>query len=80
MEEGREITMVGSEENNYGGKTATFVENDSIEIPISFSPKLPNPGSFSISCVVGKVAIKRGICDLGTSVSIMPYSLFHKLH
>ena len=24
--------------------------------------------------------IKRGLCDLGASVSIMPYSLFHKLH
>ena len=24
--------------------------------------------------------IERGICDLGAGVSIMPYSLFHKLH
>jgi len=46
MEEGREITMVGSKENNYGGKTATFMENDSTEIPTIFSPKFPNPGSF----------------------------------
>ena len=29
-EEGREIAMAGSKESNYGGKTATFVENDSI--------------------------------------------------
>ena len=35
-EEGREITMAGSKESNYGGKTATFVENDSIQIPTIF--------------------------------------------
>ena len=26
------------------------------------------------------VEIERGLCDLGASVSIIPYSLFHKLH
>jgi len=36
MEEGREITMASSKENSYGGKTATFGENDSIEIPTIF--------------------------------------------
>ena len=79
-EEGREITMADSKESNYGGKTVTFVENDSIQIPIIFSPKLSDPGSFSILCIIGKVEIKRGLCDLSASVSIMPYSLFHKLH
>ena len=43
-------------------------------------PKLPDPGCFSIPYVVEKVEIERGLCDLGASVSIMPYSLFHKLH
>jgi len=74
IEEGTEITMVGSK------VTATFVEDDSIKIPIIFLPKLPDPGSFSIPCIVGKVRIERGVCDLGVSVSIMPYSLFHRLH
>jgi len=40
IEEGREITMAGSKE------TATFVEDDSIEIPTIFPPKLPDLGSF----------------------------------
>ena len=79
-EEGREITMADSKESNYGGKTVTFVENDSIQIRTIFRPKLPDPGSFSIPCVVGKVEIERGLCDLGASVIIMPYSLFHNLH
>jgi len=79
-EEGREITMAGSKESNYSSKTATFVENDSIQIPTIFPPKLLDLGSFSIPCIVGKVEIERGLCDLGTSVSIMPYSFFYKLY
>jgi len=79
-EEGREITMAGSKKSNYGGKTPTFVENDSIQIPTIFSHKLPDLGSFSIPWVVVRVEIERGPCDLGASVSIMSYSLFHKLH
>ena len=74
MEEGREITMEGSKE------IATFKEDDSTEIPTIFPHTFPDPTSLSILCVVGKVEIERGLCDLGASVSIMPYSLFHKLH
>jgi len=42
-------------------------------------PKLKDPGSFSISCVIGDVMIDRALCDLGASVSVMPYSIFCKL-
>ena len=80
MKEGREIIMAGSKERNNGCKIATLVENDTMEIPTVFPPKLSDPGSFSIPCIVGKVEIKRALCDLGASISIMPYSLFHKLH
>ena len=37
-EEGREITMAGSKESNNGGKTTTFMENDTVEIPTIFPP------------------------------------------
>ena len=56
------------------------MEDDSIEIPTIFPPKFPDLGSLFIPCIVGKVGIERGLCDLGASVSIMPYSLFHRLH
>ncbi|XP_074293502.1 uncharacterized protein LOC141620563 [Silene latifolia] len=41
--------------------------------------KLEDPGSFSISCSIQGVAIKRALCDLGASVSLMPLSIFKKL-
>jgi len=36
IEGGREIIMVESRERNDGGKAMTFVENESLEIPIIF--------------------------------------------
>jgi len=72
--------MAGSKERNNGGKTTTCEENDTVEFSIIFPPKLPDPGSFSISYIVGKMEVERAVCDLGVSVSIMPYSLFDKLH
>ncbi|XP_074298320.1 uncharacterized protein LOC141629175 [Silene latifolia] len=41
--------------------------------------KLEDPGSFSISCSIQGVAIKRALCDLGASVSLVPFSIFKKL-
>ncbi|XP_074301495.1 uncharacterized protein LOC141632889 [Silene latifolia] len=63
------------------GETATvaFMEESSSLISGKSPPKLKDPGSFSISCVIGDVVINRALCDLGASVSVMPYSIFSKL-
>ncbi|CAM8902092.1 unnamed protein product [Rhodiola kirilowii] len=42
-------------------------------------PKLQDSGSFSIPCDIGGFPVCRALCDLGASVSIMPYSLYAKL-
>ena len=41
--------------------------------------KLKDPGSFSIPCTIGNVSIDRTLCDLGSSVSLMPYTIFKRL-
>jgi len=74
------VIMTESKERNYGGKPIAFIEYDSFEIPTVFPPKLPNLGRFTIPCVIGQVKIERALCDLSTSVSSTPYSMFHKLH
>ncbi|CAM8941098.1 unnamed protein product [Rhodiola kirilowii] len=43
-------------------------------------PKLEDPGSFSVSCYINEVKIERAMCDLGASISLMPYSLCKKLN
>ncbi|CAM8908030.1 unnamed protein product [Rhodiola kirilowii] len=39
-----------------------------------------DPGSFSISCFINDIKIERAMCDLGASISLMPYSLCKKLN
>ena len=41
--------------------------------------KLGDPGSFSIPVTVGNLSIDRALCDLGASVSLMPYSVYKRL-
>jgi len=71
------VSMGESKEKNDRDKPMTFREKGSFKIPNVFPPKLPNLGSFSIPCVVGKVKIDRALCDLSASVSLIP-SLFTK--
>ncbi|XP_021739191.1 uncharacterized protein LOC110705299 [Chenopodium quinoa] len=41
--------------------------------------KMKDPGSFSIPCKINGKLFQNALCDLGASVSIMPYSVFRKL-
>ncbi|XP_074572693.1 uncharacterized protein LOC141829175 [Curcuma longa] len=41
-------------------------------------PKLKDPGSFTIPCKISNISIDRVFCDLGASVSIIPYSISEK--
>ncbi|XP_058724814.1 uncharacterized protein LOC131596224 [Vicia villosa] len=42
-------------------------------------PKLKDPCSFSMPCVIGKFVIDKALCDLGASVSLMPLTIYEKL-
>ena len=42
-------------------------------------PKLGDPGKFTIPCNIGKATIKKALCDLGASVSLMPYTVFQRI-
>ncbi|XP_031116512.1 uncharacterized protein LOC116020170 [Ipomoea triloba] len=43
-------------------------------------PKLKDPGSFSIPCIIAGFVVGGALCDLGASVSLMPYSLCKRLN
>lgn len=43
-------------------------------------PKLKDPSSFSIPCVIGKFVIDKALCDLGFSISLMPLSICEKIN
>ncbi|KAG8478028.1 hypothetical protein CXB51_027835 [Gossypium anomalum] len=42
-------------------------------------PKLKDQGMFAIPCKIGKVGIKRAMCDLGASINVMPLSVYNIL-
>ncbi|XP_031095176.1 uncharacterized protein LOC115999469 [Ipomoea triloba] len=43
-------------------------------------PKLKDPGSFSIPCIIGGFVVGGALFDLGASVSLMSYSLCKRLN
>ena len=59
--------------------TVALTEECSAIIQNKLPPKLSEPGSFSIPCSVGDVTISRALCNLGASVSLMPYFICAKL-
>jgi len=42
--------------------------------------KLHDPGNFFIPCLIGNVSIDSTLYDLGSSVSLIPYSIFKRLN
>ncbi|XP_058782895.1 uncharacterized protein LOC131657525 [Vicia villosa] len=60
-------------------ETVTLTAECSAIIQNNMPPKLKDPGSFSIPCVIGKFVIDKALCDLGASVSLMPLSICEKL-
>ncbi|CAM8982827.1 unnamed protein product [Rhodiola kirilowii] len=62
-----------------GTKNVALSEECSAATHQPMPPKLQDSGSFSIPCDIGGIIIRRALCDLGASVSIMPYSMYAKL-
>ena len=52
--EDREVSMAKSKEKNHEDEPIIFKEKDSFGFAKVFPPKLPDPSSLSIPCVVGK--------------------------
>jgi len=60
-------------------ETIALGEDCSAVVLNQLPAKLKDPSSFSIPCMIEGVSIDRPLCDLGSSVSLMPYSIFNRL-
>ncbi|XP_021857305.2 uncharacterized protein [Spinacia oleracea] len=60
--------------------TVHLTENFSAFILSLFPLKLKDPGSFSIPCSIQNLKFDNALCDLGASVSILPYKIYKKLN
>ncbi|XP_070013365.1 uncharacterized protein [Nicotiana sylvestris] len=45
----------------------------------SMAPQFEDPGSFTIHCTIGSVEFAKAIYDLGSSINLIPYSVFKTL-
>nr|GEY10317.1 hypothetical protein [Tanacetum cinerariifolium] len=59
-------------------KKIDLTEHVSAFLSSSLSPKFKDPGAPLISVVVGNIAIKKVLLDLGASINILPVSLVDK--
>ncbi|XP_056695446.1 uncharacterized protein [Spinacia oleracea] len=70
-----------TKKRNLGGvERVALTEECSAMLQNKSSPKLKDPGSFSIPCHVGALFIDKALCDLGASVSVIPLSIYKKLN
>ncbi|XP_075473564.1 uncharacterized protein LOC142504581 [Primulina tabacum] len=56
-----------------------LTENFSALVQNKIPPKLKDPWSFSILCMIGDVVFHKALCGLGASINLMPLSVFRKL-
>ncbi|XP_075515745.1 uncharacterized protein LOC142550557 [Primulina tabacum] len=59
--------------------TVSLTENCSTLVQNKIPPKLKDPRSFSIPCMIGNAIFHKALCDLGASINLMPLSVFMKL-
>jgi len=60
-------------------KTIVLGEECSTMVLNKLPTKLKDPDSFFVPCMIESVSINRALCDLGSSTSLMPYSIFKRL-
>ncbi|XP_074290685.1 uncharacterized protein LOC141617390 [Silene latifolia] len=60
-------------------ETVVFTHECYAALQANSPPKFKDPGSFSIPCTIGPLTIDNALCDLGVSVSVMPYKICNQL-
>ncbi|MCH84230.1 hypothetical protein A2U01_0005061, partial [Trifolium medium] len=57
----------------------SMTEECSALIQRKLPQKRKDPGSFTIPCSIGNLAIGKTLCDLGASINLMPLSMMKKI-
>ena len=59
--------------------TVALLEECSAILQKKLPPKLKDPGSFTFPCAIGNAVFEIAMCDLGTSINLMSWSIFKKM-
>ncbi|XP_074266219.1 uncharacterized protein LOC141588689 [Silene latifolia] len=77
---GKFLKELISNKNSLSPSTTVNLSKECSAILMNELPQnLEDPGSFSIPCTIGSIQIKRALCDLGASISLLPLKIFKKL-
>ncbi|XP_042027061.1 uncharacterized protein LOC121774215 [Salvia splendens] len=60
--------------------TINLTENCSALLQRKLPAKLKDPGSFTVDCLIRGYKVENALCDLGTSINLMPLSVFKQLN
>ncbi|XP_073310024.1 uncharacterized protein [Primulina huaijiensis] len=60
-------------------ETVKLIEECSVIMQNILPQKLKNPWSFTILCFIGGSQCSRALCDLGTSINLMSFSIYREL-
>ncbi|XP_074346518.1 uncharacterized protein LOC141685309 [Apium graveolens] len=55
------------------------MEECSVVLQQKLPPKVKDPGSFTIPCIMGNLFFDKFLCDLGASINLVPLSVFKKV-
>lgn len=50
-----------------------------MKAPQAFPPKMKDPGKFIIACTIGEAKIPHALCDLESSINVIPLKKWKEL-
>ncbi|XP_019251219.1 PREDICTED: uncharacterized protein LOC109230146 [Nicotiana attenuata] len=59
--------------------TVTLTQTYGSVVTRTMAQKVSDPGSFTIPCTIGSYAFAKVLCDLGSSINLMPLAIYTKL-
>ncbi|XP_070008597.1 uncharacterized protein [Nicotiana sylvestris] len=59
--------------------TVTLTQTCSVVVTRPMAQKMSDPGSFTIPCTIGSYAFAKALCDLGSSINLVPLAIYTKL-
>ena len=74
--------LKGNEQVKMGRNVSALIQrkNDAPIPPSTLPQKCKDPGTFTISCIIGDFTFIDVMLDLGASINVMPSSVYRSLH
>ena len=60
-----------------GDERVRVGENVSAMLQRKLPQKCKDPGAFTIPCIIGRTWFEKAMLNLGASINVIPYSIFH---